>query len=181
MLRDELEELVKSGKIRTYGWSTDRTDAIKAFSTSSNCGVVEQQLNIFDGNIELLKYCEESNLASINRAPLGMGILTGKFTTDSTFSKDDVRNSAEWFAGLNKGKPNKEWLDKLDGIKEILTSNNRTLAQGALAWIWAKSSVTIPIPGFRSVKQAEENAKAMELGPLTNEQMKEIDRILKNS
>ena len=38
--------------------------------------------------------------------------------------------------------------------------------QGALAWIWARSPVAIPIPGFRTVAQIEENAGAMAGGPL---------------
>ncbi len=63
-------------------------------------------------------------------------------------------------------------------IREVLTSSGRTLAQGALAWIWARSEKTVPIPGFKTVKQVGENCRAMEFGPLTPEQMKEIDRLL---
>ena len=70
------------------------------------------------------------------------------------------------------------WLDALGSIREILASDGRTLAQGALAWIWGRSPNTVPIPGFRTVAQVEENAKAMEFGPLTPTQMAEIDRIL---
>jgi aryl-alcohol dehydrogenase-like predicted oxidoreductase len=66
-------------------------------------------------------------------------------------------------------------------VKEILTSNGRTLVQGALAWLWGKSGSTIPIPGFKTVKQVEENAKAMDFGPLSPDQMIEIDRILYQS
>jgi aryl-alcohol dehydrogenase-like predicted oxidoreductase len=179
-VREVLEALVAEGKIRTYGWSTDRTDAVKTFSTSSNCGVVEQQLNIFDGNLELLALCDELNLASINRGPLGMGILTGKFTTNSSFNDDDVRKHAQWFPGIKDGHPTKEWLDALDAVKEVLKSNGRTLTQGALAWIWAKSEKTIPIPGFKTVKQVEENAAAMEFGPLTQKQLAEIQTLLDN-
>jgi aryl-alcohol dehydrogenase-like predicted oxidoreductase len=176
--RDVLEELVDAGKIRTYGWSTDRHDAVETFSTSPNCGVVQQQLNIFDGNMELLALCERLDLASINRGPLGMGVLTGKFNPESTFSEDDVRKHANWFPGLKNGTPNQEWLDELYAIREVLTSNGRTLAQGALAWIWARSEKTVPIPGFKTVEQVTENCKAMELGPLTAEQLAEIDQIL---
>ncbi len=176
--RDILEDLVKEGKIRTYGWSTDRTDAVKAFSTSPNCGVVQQQLSALDGNMELLALCEERNLASLNRGPLGMGLLTGKFAPDSSFASDDVRHHAQWHPGFKNGRPTQDWLDKLASIREVLTSQGRTLAQGALAWIWARSEKTIPIPGFKTVAQVEENAKAMEFGPLTPEQMKEIDTIL---
>lgn len=176
--RDILEDLVKEGKIRTYGWSTDRLDAVKAFSTSPNCGVVQQGLSVLDGNLELLALCEELNLASLNRGPLGMGLLTGKFAPNSSFASDDVRGHAQWHPGFKDGRPTQDWLDKLDSIREVLTSKGRTLAQGALAWIWGRSEKTIPIPGFKTVAQVEENAKAMEFGPLTPEQMKEIEKIL---
>jgi len=75
--------------------------------------------------------------------------------------------------------PKQELLDKLEAIREILKSKGRTLAQGALAWNWAKSGNTIPIPGFKTAKQVEENAGALEFGPLTQTQMEEIDSILK--
>jgi aryl-alcohol dehydrogenase-like predicted oxidoreductase len=58
------------------------------------------------------------------------------------------------------------------------TSGGRTLAQGALAWIWGRSEKTIPIPGFKTVQQVEENARALAFGPLTPGQMQQIDTIL---
>ena len=176
--RQVLDELVNEGKVRTYGWSTDRTEAIRAFSTSPHCGVVQQQLSVLDGNMELLALCEERNLASINRGPLGMGLLTGKFTPDSSFNNDDVRKVASWHPGFKNGHPTQDWLDKLASIREVLTSSGRTLAQGALAWIWGRSEKTVPIPGFKTVKQIEENCKAIQFGPLTAAQMGEIDQIL---
>jgi len=53
--------------------------------------------------------------------------------------------------------------------------------QGALGWLWGESTHTIPIPGFRLVKQVEENCKAMEFGPLTEEQVLEIDALMGRS
>jgi aryl-alcohol dehydrogenase-like predicted oxidoreductase len=173
-----LEDLVTEGKIRTYGWSTDRTDAIKAFATLPNCSVIQQQLSVLDGNIELLNLCEELDLGSMNRGPLGMGLLTGKFAPDSTFKPDDVRSNMQWHPGFKDGHPTQEWLDKLASIREVLTSNGRTLTQGALAWIWGKSAVTLPIPGFKNIAQVEENCRALEFGALNSTQMTEIDRIL---
>jgi aryl-alcohol dehydrogenase-like predicted oxidoreductase len=177
-VRAVLEDLVAEGKVRTYGWSTDREDAVAAFATQPGCGVVQQHLNIFNGNLELLALCEQMDLASINRGPLGMGLLTGKFTTDTTFPADDVRRYATWFPGLKDGKPSPEWLQALDSVHQVLTSNGRTLTQGALAWLWARSEKTIPIPGFKTVAQVQENCKAMQFGPLTASQMQEIDRLL---
>ena len=93
--RDVLEELVTEGLIRTYGWSTDRADAVRAFSTLPGCGVVQQGLSVLDdADPELLEICEELDLASINRGPLGMGLLTGKFSPTSTFATDDQRHRA---------------------------------------------------------------------------------------
>jgi aryl-alcohol dehydrogenase-like predicted oxidoreductase len=177
--RGVLEQLVADGLIRTYGWSTDRTDAVRAFSSLPGCSVVQQGLSVLDdANPELLALCEEFDLASINRGPLGMGLLTGKFTPASTFAADDQRHVAEWHPGFRDGRPTADWLDKLAAIRGVLTSEGRTLAQGALAWIWARSPRTVPIPGFKTVAQVEENCGALAAGPLTADQMAEIDRIL---
>ena len=177
--RDVLEELVAEGLIRTYGWSTDRADAVRAFSTQPGCGVLQQGLSVLDeADPELLEICDELDLASINRGPLGMGLLTGKFSPTSTFAADDQRHVASWHPGFHDGKPTTEWLAKLEAIRETLTTEGRTLSQGALAWIWARSERTVPIPGFKTVAQVEENCGALAAGPLTQEQMSEIDRIL---
>lgn len=157
-------------------------DGAKLFAERANCSVIQHSLNIFGDAPELVKLCESNNLASINRSPLAMGFLSGKFTVESLLSKDDVRGAGHtWVPYFKDGKPVPEFLKKLDSVKEILASNGRTLVQGAIAWIWGKSYSTIPIPGFKTVKQVEENAKAMDFGPLSQEQMKEIDSILYQS
>lgn len=176
--REVLEDLVKQGKIRSYGWSTDLLEELKVFTDAPHCAAVQQQLSVLDGNLDLVKMCEERGLASVNRGPLGMGLLTGKFKPGATFAENDVRHHAQWHPGFKDGSPTQEWLDKLASIREILTSGGRTLGQGALAWIWAKSLVTIPIPGFKNVAQVDENVKAMQFGPLSTDQMAEIDTIL---
>ncbi len=174
-----LDKLVEKGKIRTYGWSTDMISGARLFNENANCSVIEHCLNVFQDAPDMIKFCENNNLASVNRSPLAMGFLTGKFNASSSLSKDDVRGAGHsWVPYFKDGKPVPEFLQALDSVKEILSSNGRTPVQGALAWIWGKSSSTIPIPGFKTVKQAEENAKAMEFGPLTQDQMNEIDRIL---
>lgn len=177
-----LDKLVSKGKIRTYGWSTDLTRAAKIFAEQQNCSTIQHEFNILVGNEDILKLCEEKGLSSINRSPLAMGLLSGKFKKDTTLSKEDVRGAGHsWTEAIFKnGKPNPDAFNKLDAIRDILTTGGRTLVQGSLAWIWAKSGVTIPIPGFKTVEQVKENAKAMDFGPLPQTQMKEIDKILKS-
>jgi aryl-alcohol dehydrogenase-like predicted oxidoreductase len=179
-VRDTLEELVKQGKIRTYGWSTDFADRAEVFAQGKNCSTIQLQLNVLDDNPEVIALCEKHNLAAINRGPLAMGLLTGRYSLNSRPSNDDVRGekSPEWMKYFKNGKPNPEWMKKVDGVREVLTSNGRTLAQGALGWLWARSKQTLPIPGFRTVTQVEENCNALQMGPLTANQMNEIENIL---
>lgn len=172
-----LEELVTEGKIRSYGWSTDDVEAARQFSTSKHCVAVQHELNLFSDAGPMLDLCEELNLLSINRTPLAMGLLTGKFRSGARLPADDVRAADEgvWFSD---GRPREDHLSRLEAVREILCSDGRTLTQGALGWIWARSERTVPIPGFRLVSQVEENAGALEHGPLTQAQMREIGALL---
>ncbi|MBN1966875.1 MAG: aldo/keto reductase [Anaerolineae bacterium] len=172
-VRDALEDLVAAGKVRSYGWSTDNPEGARVFAEGEHCVAIQHDMNVVHDAAEVLAVCEAHNLASINRAPLAMGVLTGKYGRDAAFKATDVR-AADWFR--------ERWLqpvvDNLDALRDILTSDGRTLAQGALAWLWGRSELTIPIPGIRTVAQAEENAGAMGFGPLTPAQMDEIERLL---
>jgi len=179
-VRETLEALVSEGKIRAYGWSTDFADRAAVFAQGKHCASVQLQLNVLDDNPAVIELCETQNLAAINRGPLAMGLLTGKYNADTQPAIDDVRGAAspEWMKYFHEGKPNTEWLRRMESVREVLTSEGRTLAQGALAWLWARSSMTIPIPGFRTAAQVTENAGAMDKGPLTQAQMTSIAQIL---
>ncbi|HEY5159926.1 MAG TPA: aldo/keto reductase [Gaiellaceae bacterium] len=181
VVAETLEELVAEGLIRAYGWSTDDLSCARWFAPKPGCTSIQNDLNVFKDATEILAICDEHDLASINRAPLAMGILSGKFGPDSKLPEDDVRGQLgpEWVQFFKDGRPQAELLEKVDALREVLTSGGRTLVQGALAWIWGRSERTIPIPGFKSVKQAEENARALELGPLTPAQMNEVAEILR--
>jgi len=174
-----LEELMKEGKIKTYGWSTDSMDCIDFMINNTNAVAIQHQFNIFINADDILKICQDNNLASINRSPLAMGLLSGKFNKDSKLPGNDIRgNNHDWNMYFKDGKPAEIFLNKLNTVREILKSNGRTLVQGALAYLWAKSDKTIPIPGFKTVKQVEENAGALSFGPLTEEQVNEVDSVL---
>ena len=137
-------------------------------------------LNVLRRNAEAVKTCEALGVASLNRSPLAMGMLSGKFTAETTFPEGDVRGAG--FAWLDvyfeNGKPRKDLLDNLQAIRDILTSDGRTLVQGSLCWIWGRSDSTIPIPGFRNIGQITENCGALQFAPLPAEQMAEIERII---
>ena len=180
LARDTLEELVATGKIRSYAWSTDDPTRAALFAEGTHCAAVQHTLNVLEDNSEMLELCQNLNLASINRGPLAMGLLTGKFSSGTSLQASDVRaKTPDWMVYFKDGVPNPEWLKKLESVREILTSGGRTLTQGALAWLWSRSSKTIPIPGFRTVKQVQENAKALEFGALSERQFLEVEKILR--
>lgn len=178
-VRAVLEGLVDEGTIRAYGWSTDDVDRARVFAAGPRCASVQHQLNVLEDNPAMLDFCESENLASINRGPLGMGVLTGAYDGGARLSATDVRaTGAAWMKYFIDGRPNPEWLARAAAIREVITSGGRTPAQGALAWIWARSPATVPIPGVRTVAQAEANAAALQHGPLTQVQMAEVARLL---
>jgi aryl-alcohol dehydrogenase-like predicted oxidoreductase len=170
-LRGILEELVSAGKIRAYGWSTDLPDHARIFAEGEHCTAVQHGLNLIEDQPDSLAVCEEFNLASVNKNPLFRGILTGKFKADSgsRIPENDIRHGWDFTQGRGAAR-----LQQVEAVREILTEGGRTLAQGALGWVWARSPLTIPIPGIRTEKQAEENAGAMQFGPLTERQMDAI-------
>lgn len=170
---ETLEELVTVGKIRTFGWSTDHPHRAAIFAASENCTAIEHLVNVFNPADEMIAVCEEYDLASVNKSPLNAALLTGKFHEDYEFEETDSRKAVDWSSEALQKR-----LAQVDEMREILSSGGRTMAQGALAWIWAYSNRTIPIPGFKNVKQVTENARAMEFGPLSETAMRDIKALL---
>jgi aryl-alcohol dehydrogenase-like predicted oxidoreductase len=173
-VRDILEDLVSEGKIRFYGWSTNDVDRIRVFAEGQHCTAVQSFLSVFWDYPEVQAVCDELDLANINKQPLAMGLLTGKFNESPTFPMNDFRRQefAEQQDRINHR------IRQAEALREVLTSGGRTLAQGALGWIWARHGRAIPIPGFKNERQVRENAAAMKFGPLTADQMSDVQGIL---
>ena len=174
---ETLEELVAEGKIRAYGAAVDAPEVVRVFAQGEHCASVQTQVNVFGADKEVIGICEERGLAAVARSPLAMGLLTGKYAPGKNVPPDDVRRDTPHWDYFDEGAM-EGWTQKLEAVRQALTEGGRTLAQGSLAWIWAYSDVAIPIPGFKTVSQVEENAGAMRLGPLSEEAMASIDRTL---
>ena len=167
-----LEELVEEGKIRWYGWSTDDPQRAKFFAQGEHCTALQHRLNILIDNPTLLTVCDQYDLASINRIPLLMGVLTGKFKPDTQLPDKDIRK--EYF----KHSAFFDDLKRVEMLKNTLTAQGHTLPQASLAWILTRHPRTIPIPGFRNSRQVEENARTLEYGLLSQGQMKQVEDLL---
>ena len=171
-LMEVLEDLVRVGKIRYYGWSTDDVERARLFARGEHCIAIEHRLNIMMDAPAMLALCDEFDLASINRIPLAMGVLSGQWTRNTRLPQDDRRSK---FFEVEEFLQD---LEKVQAMRQVLTRDGRSYVQAALGWIWARSPRTIPVPGFRTIEHVEENAKAIRFGPLNEEQMSEIQRLL---
>ena len=177
---DTLETLLDEGLIRAYGLSGDDPARAEQWASRPGCAAIQHHMNVLEDAPELVALCELHGLASVNRAPLAMGLLSGKFDASSRLPSDDVRASgASWLTAFDaEGRPRPEFLERLAAIREVLTGGGRTLVQGALGWLWARSERTIPIPGFKTVAQVQENAGALAHGALSAAELDEIEALL---
>jgi aryl-alcohol dehydrogenase-like predicted oxidoreductase len=169
-MREALEDLVAAGKIRAYGWSTDDPARARCFAEGPHCTAIEHRLNVFEPSPEMLALCEEHDLASIDRIPLVMGVLTGRWSRTTSLPETDRRS--DWF----KDEGFLEAIDLAGRLREPLTRDGRSYVQGALGWIWAHSERAIPIPGFRTTAQVAELAGALAYGPLAEDAMAEVEQ-----
>jgi aryl-alcohol dehydrogenase-like predicted oxidoreductase len=172
-LRGILEDLVVQGKIRWYGWSTDLVDRAQIFAEGEHCTSIQFALNAMDDNPEMRSLCAEYNLAGINKDPLNRGMLTGKFSTETQLPADDIRSLID-FSDERVARR----LETVEALREVLTSGGRSMAQGALAYIWGLDERMVPIPGFKTVQQVRDNAGALDFGLLTQEQVRQAQEIV---
>jgi len=165
---EALESLVRAGKIRYYGWSTDDVERAKLFARGEHCIAIEHRLNVFMDSAAMLDLCREQDLASLNRVPLLTGVLTGSWSRDMKLKDGDPR--VHWFE--DPGLP--KLLACVQKIEPYLTSGGRSYVQGALGWIWARSPIAIPLPGFRNMEQMQELVEARQYGPFPPDVMQII-------
>jgi aryl-alcohol dehydrogenase-like predicted oxidoreductase len=171
-VRHTLEDLVDEGKIRAYGWSTDDLERARFFAEGRHCTAIEHRLNLMMDAPAMLTLCDEYDLASINRIPLALGMFSGRWTADTQLPTEDRRS--EFF----QSPLFRQDLETIQAMGPVLRRDGRSYVQAALGWIWARSPRTVPVPGFRTLEQVEEDAAALRLGPLGEQQMIEIRRFL---
>jgi myo-inositol catabolism protein IolS len=152
---EAFEKLKTQGKIRTYGVSTNDVDHLRHFDQNGTCEILQFDYSILNRSPEgeLLPYAQERRIGTLARGSLRMGILTGKFSSDTVFPDGDIRRewtAEDWYAGQ---------LEKTDRLKP-LAGESRRLSQIALAFVLAHPAVSTTIPGAKTPDQVEQNAAA---------------------
>jgi aryl-alcohol dehydrogenase-like predicted oxidoreductase len=172
---EAFENLVQAGKIRAYGISTDSVEVLQKFNRDGKCAACQLNYSILrrDAEATLLPYCLENNIGTLIRGPLAQGVLTGKFTPETTFT-DSVRD------GWNEGAARERFLRNLKIVEKLrfLENEKRNIAQAALQFVLAHPAATCPIPGAKNVAQIEVNAAAD--GELSEDELQRIRRALES-
>lgn len=177
------EDLKAEGKIAAMGVSVERVDeAIQAieYDIVSSVQVI---FNLFRQKpIEkLFGAAEVKKIGLIIRVPLASGLLGGKITSETVFSKDDHRffnregkafDKGETFSGV----PLDLAFPAIEELKKDF-SDGHDLGAQALRWILMFKQVRTVIPGASSAEQVEKNVRAAQLPPLSPHQMQEAKRI----
>jgi aryl-alcohol dehydrogenase-like predicted oxidoreductase len=177
---DVMDEAVIAGKVGAYGWSTDFPDRIAAVADRANLVAIQHGANVLFSAPAVFPLIEQYGLVSLNRSPLAMGALTGKYSAPSaTVPSFDLRSqNMDWMDWFKDARIAPRVAATLNAVRELLCTDGRTLAQGSLAWLWAHSPAAVPIPGFRTVTQVAENTGALAFGPLPHDVMQAIEALV---
>ncbi len=166
---DDLDTLVAEGAIAAYGVSVETVAEALAAIAHPGTASVQIILNAFRLKPldEVLPAAKAAGVGIIARVPLASGLLSGRYTTATTFAADDHRtynrdgsafDVGETFSGVDfeQGVRASQEFAALAAAEPAAAG--LSTAQVALAWVAQLDGVSSVIPGARSVEQAEKNA-----------------------
>lgn len=180
---DVLDQLVEEQVIARYGVSVETTEQALSALQRPNLTSIQIIVNAFRHKpiTEVFPAAQDRGVGIIARVPLASGLLSGRYTLDTTFAEDDHRNYnrhgeafdvGETFSGV----PYEVGVRSAAEFSKLVTKmgpEGATPAQVALAWIVAKGATTV-IPGARNPEQAIANARAADVS-LSEELMNAVD------
>ena len=180
---DDLDTLVEEDAIAAYGVSVETCDEALTAMSRRGTATVQIILNAFRRKPldDVLGAAATNAVGIIARVPLASGLLSGRYTTDTTFAADDHRtynrhgeafDVGETFAGV----PYEAGLEAVEALRGIVPEGV-AMAQFALRWIVDQPGVTTVIPGARSPEQARGNLAAADLAPLSDEQLAAVEAV----
>ena len=167
-----LQRLKEEGKIRAIGVSNFSLEQLKEGNKDGYIDVLQSGYNLFNRQAEadLIPYVKEHQISFIPYFPLASGLLTGKFTKDSTFTDGRAKNP------LFQGENFIQNLQKVDQLKEIAAEKSVGVANIVLAWYLTRDTIDAVIPGAKKPQQVLDNLKTTEV-TLTKSEIAFIDEI----
>ncbi len=154
-----LAEAVNAGLTKAVGVSNyDRGQMQRAYDRLSQEGLSlssnQVEYHLLNRKVEkngLLRQCQELGVSLIAYSPLAMGVLTGKYSPENLPQ------------GIRGGRYGRKYLEKVQPLLTLLKRvgaehGSKTPSQVALNWVICKGA--LPIPGAKTLRQAEQNAGA---------------------
>lgn len=165
-----LDSLKKEGKIRFWGVSIHLSQEGVAVIGEGSSSTIQAVYNLLDQRMrsELMPLCEQHEVGLIVREPLACGLLTGKYNAESRFPKTDHRN--RWSS--EKLRTDFRKIEKLDSV---LNEARVPLRQAAIEFALNEKSVSVVIPGMKTVAHVQDHLRAVrhpELKPHEMERLK---------
>jgi aryl-alcohol dehydrogenase-like predicted oxidoreductase len=182
---DALDTLVAEERIAAYGVSVETCDQALAAIARPGVASVQIILNAFRRKPldRVLPAAAAAGVGIIARVPLASGLLSGRYTKDTTFAADDHRHYnargeafdvGETFSGV-------DFEAGVEAAREFaaITGEGQGApgapSQWALRWVVQQPGVTSVIPGARSTGQARQNSEAANLPPLPQAELDSIE------
>jgi len=164
------EQLVKEGRVRAYGISTNRLDVLKRFNANGTCAVVQVDYSLLNRQPEeaFLPYCQEHGIGVLVRGPLAMGLLSGRYSAQTKFS-DTVRG--RWHTDEKRQADFQQRVGKVERLKKVVKPG-REMVEAALRYVLSHPSNPVAIPGAKDPGQAKANAQAGERALAAEERSK---------
>ena len=153
-----MAELVVAGKVRHLGLSEASVDTIRRAAAVHPIAALQSEWSLWSRELEdeIVPTCRELGIGIVPFSPLGRGFLTGAITSTAELSAGDLRRSQPRFdAEVFDAN-----LSSVDVVRDIAGALGVTPGQVALAWLLAKGSDVVPIPGTKRVSYLEENLDA---------------------
>lgn len=169
-----MAELVKEGKVRFLGLSEANPETIRRAHAVHPITALQSEYSLWTRGPEeeVMAVCRELGIGFVPYSPLGRGFLTGKIKKPADLEGSDYRLTTPRFQGENFQSN----LDIVERLREIAQEKQCTAAQLALAWVLAKGSHIVPIPGTKRRKYLQENIGALDVR-LTDEDLRRIEEV----
>jgi aryl-alcohol dehydrogenase-like predicted oxidoreductase len=156
-----VKELIQAGKVKHFGMSEASAQTIRRAHAVQPVAALQSEYSLFWREPEetVMPTLEELGIGFVPFSPLGKGFLTGKIDAETKFDSTDFRAIVPRFTPENR-KANQALVDV---ISTFAKQKKATPAQIALAWILAKKSWIVPIPGTTKLSRLEENLGATQV------------------
>ena len=180
---DALDTLVSEERIAAYGVSVETSAQALTAIARPGTATVQIILNAFRRKPldEVLPAAAQAGVGIIARVPLASGLLSGRYTRDTTFAADDHRSYNRHGEAFDVGETfsGVDFESGVDAAREFATLAlpGATPAQMALRWVIQQPGVTTVIPGARNPEQARLNSAAADLPPLGQPALDAIENL----